>query len=134
MIVGRTGKHLFLTDNDDGKPPLLLRMVDDCDDIKFRFDFLIQPFVFINLEGLSKNSDQYNIAFGFSCRSALRSFRRRVAYANANFDRILSCSFVTLFFYISWALAHEYLTSSKDMVGWRTSSIRRQRELPKVLL
>ncbi|KAJ3704833.1 hypothetical protein LUZ61_008538 [Rhynchospora tenuis] len=72
FIVGRTGKHLFLTDSDDGKPPLLLRMVDDCDDIKFR--------------------------------SALRSFKRRVAYANANFDH---------------------------MVGWRTSSIRRQHELPK---
>lgn len=72
LIVGRTGNHLFLTDNDDGRPPLLLRMVDDCDDIKFR--------------------------------SALRSFKRRVAYANANFDH---------------------------MVGWRTSSIRRQHELPK---
>ncbi|URE07089.1 Putative serine esterase (DUF676) [Musa troglodytarum] len=72
LIVGRTGKHLFLTDNDDGKPPLLLQMVDDCDDIKFR--------------------------------SALHSFKRRVAYANANFDH---------------------------MVGWRTSSIRHQRELPK---
>ncbi|KAF3339255.1 lipase ROG1 [Carex littledalei] len=35
-IAGRTGKHLFLTDSDDGKPPLLLRMVDDSDDIKFR--------------------------------------------------------------------------------------------------
>ncbi|URE07091.1 Putative serine esterase (DUF676) [Musa troglodytarum] len=73
LIVGRTGKHLFLTDNDDGKPPLLLQMVDDCDDIKFR--------------------------------SALHSFKRRVAYANANFDH---------------------------MVGWRTSSIRHQRELPKL--
>ncbi|XP_062195561.1 uncharacterized protein LOC133898821 [Phragmites australis] len=72
LIVGRTGKHLFLTDNDDGRRPLLLRMVDDCDDLKFR--------------------------------SALRSFKRRVAYANANFDH---------------------------MVGWRTSSIRRQHELPK---
>ncbi|XP_038983813.1 putative lipase ROG1 isoform X2 [Phoenix dactylifera] len=72
LIVGRTGKHLFLTDNDDGKPPLLLRMVDDCDDIKFR--------------------------------SALRSFKRCVAYANANYDHI---------------------------VGWRTSSIRRQHELPE---
>ncbi|XP_058113801.1 uncharacterized protein LOC131256777 isoform X2 [Magnolia sinica] len=71
-IVGRTGKHLFLTDNDDGRPPLLLRMVDDCDELKFM--------------------------------SALRSFQRRVAYANANFDH---------------------------MVGWRTSSIRRQHELPK---
>ncbi|XP_068647798.1 putative lipase C4A8.10 [Aristolochia californica] len=71
-IVGRTGKHLFLTDSDDGKPPLLLQMVKDCDDIKFI--------------------------------SALRSFKRRVVYANANFDH---------------------------MVGWRTSSIRRQSELPK---
>ncbi|KAG9456010.1 hypothetical protein H6P81_000518 [Aristolochia fimbriata] len=71
-IVGRTGKHLFLTDRDDGRPPLLLRMVKDCDDIKFI--------------------------------SALRSFKRRVVYANANFDH---------------------------MVGWRTSSIRRQNELPK---
>ncbi|KAF8392924.1 hypothetical protein HHK36_021164 [Tetracentron sinense] len=71
-IVGRTGKHLFLTDNDDGRLPLLLRMVNDCDDLKFM--------------------------------SALRSFKRRVAYANANYDH---------------------------MVGWRTSSIRRQHELPK---
>ncbi|KAF8704479.1 hypothetical protein HU200_031433 [Digitaria exilis] len=72
LIVGKTGKHLFLTDNDDGRRPLLLRMVDDCGDLQFR--------------------------------SALRSFKRRVAYANANFDH---------------------------MVGWRTSSIRRQHELPK---
>eukprot|EP00268_Persea_americana_P063821 TRINITY_DN8326_c0_g1_i1.p1 TRINITY_DN8326_c0_g1~~TRINITY_DN8326_c0_g1_i1.p1 ORF type:complete len:438 (+),score=76.66 TRINITY_DN8326_c0_g1_i1:345-1658(+) len=71
-IVGRTGKHLFLTDNDEGQPPLLLQMVNDSEDLKFI--------------------------------SALRSFKRRVAYANANFDHI---------------------------VGWRTSSIRRQHELPK---
>jgi len=56
FIVGRTGKHLFLTDRDDGKPPLLVRMVEDCDDGKFM--------------------------------SALRSFKRRVAYANVTYDRI----------------------------------------------
>ncbi|KAJ9141195.1 hypothetical protein P3X46_031763 [Hevea brasiliensis] len=72
LIVGRTGKHLFLTDNDGGKPPLLLQMVNDSDDLRFI--------------------------------SALRAFKRRVAYANANYDH---------------------------MVGWRTSSIRRQQELPK---
>ncbi|KAK9130186.1 hypothetical protein Sjap_010673 [Stephania japonica] len=71
-IVGRTGKHLFLTDNDNGSLPLLLRMVNDCGDLKFM--------------------------------SALSSFKRRVAYANANYDH---------------------------MVGWRTSSIRRQNELPQ---
>ncbi|XP_066332693.1 putative lipase C4A8.10 isoform X1 [Miscanthus floridulus] len=75
FIVGRTGKHLFLTDMDDGKPPLLLRMVKDCDDGKFM--------------------------------SALRSFKHRVAYANVTYDHI---------------------------VGWRTSSIRRQQELPKLKL
>ncbi|KAJ1387662.1 hypothetical protein SESBI_39797 [Sesbania bispinosa] len=72
LIAGRSGKHLFLMDNDDGKPPLLLQMVDDSEDLKFM--------------------------------SALRAFKRRVAYANANYDH---------------------------MVGWRTSSIRRQHELPK---
>ncbi|GMN52152.1 hypothetical protein TIFTF001_021305 [Ficus carica] len=71
LIVGRSGKHLFLTDKDKDKP-LLLRMVNDTDDLKFI--------------------------------SALRAFKRRVAYANANYDH---------------------------MVGWRTSSIRRQSELPK---
>ncbi|KAL8126432.1 hypothetical protein AgCh_013644 [Apium graveolens] len=58
-LLGRTGKHLFLTDTDDGKPPLLLRMVDDCEELKFI--------------------------------SALQSFKRRVTYANARFDRILLC-------------------------------------------
>ncbi|GFY80670.1 alpha/beta-Hydrolases superfamily protein [Actinidia rufa] len=72
LIVGRSGKHLFLTDNDEGKPPLLVQMVNDSNDVKFM--------------------------------SALRSFKRRVAYANANYDYV---------------------------VGWRTSSIRRQHELPK---
>ncbi|CAI0402925.1 unnamed protein product [Linum tenue] len=72
LIAGRTGKHLFLTDNDHGKPPLLLRMVNDSDELKFI--------------------------------SALCAFKRRVLYANANFDY---------------------------MVGWGTSSIRRQNELPK---
>ncbi|KAK8473972.1 hypothetical protein V6N13_143569 [Hibiscus sabdariffa] len=34
-FLGRTGKHLFLTDGKDGKPPLLLRMVSDGEDLKF---------------------------------------------------------------------------------------------------
>lgn len=71
-ILRRTGKHLFLRDNDNGKPPLLLQMADDSDDLKFI--------------------------------SALQSFRRRVAYANTNFDHV---------------------------VGWSSSSLRRLNELPK---
>uniref|UniRef100_A0A1J3D723 Putative lipase ROG1 n=1 Tax=Noccaea caerulescens TaxID=107243 RepID=A0A1J3D723_NOCCA len=72
LAAGRTGKHLFLVDNDDGKPPLLIRMATDSHHLKFI--------------------------------SALHAFKRRVAYANVNFDY---------------------------MVGWRTSSIRRPNELPK---
>ncbi|PWA13746.1 alpha/beta-Hydrolases superfamily protein [Artemisia annua] len=34
-IFRRTGRHLFLTDNDDGKPPLLKRMLQDFDDCYF---------------------------------------------------------------------------------------------------
>ncbi|KAE8720523.1 putative Hydrolase [Hibiscus syriacus] len=56
-LFGRTGKHLFLKDGKNGKPPLLFQMVSDCEDLKFI--------------------------------TALQSFRRRVAYANADFDRIL---------------------------------------------
>ncbi|KAJ6296036.1 hypothetical protein OIU78_023966 [Salix suchowensis] len=59
LIVGRTGKHLFLTDNDN-EMPLLLQMVNDSDELRFI--------------------------------SALRAFKRRVVYANANYDRILFLS------------------------------------------
>ncbi|WOK92259.1 hypothetical protein Cni_G00950 [Canna indica] len=72
QILGRTGKHLFLKDKDNGKPPLLLQMVSDYGDLRFM--------------------------------SALQSFKRRVAYSNVCNDFI---------------------------VGWKTSSIRRQNELPK---
>ncbi|RDX91177.1 Rog1, partial [Mucuna pruriens] len=63
-------RHLFLTDDDEGKPPLLERMVEDYGDLYFI--------------------------------SALRTFKRRFAYSNVDYDHI---------------------------VGWRTSSIRRQSEL-----
>ncbi|XP_057509449.1 lipid droplet phospholipase 1-like isoform X1 [Actinidia eriantha] len=71
-IFRRTGQHLFLADDDDGKPPLLVRMVEDYSECHFM--------------------------------SALGSFKRRVAYSNVGYDHI---------------------------VGWRTSSIRRNSELPK---
>uniref|UniRef100_A0A1D1Y903 Putative lipase YOR059C n=1 Tax=Anthurium amnicola TaxID=1678845 RepID=A0A1D1Y903_9ARAE len=72
LIFRRTGRHLFLNDNDQGELPLLRRMVDDCSDLCFM--------------------------------SALQAFKRRVTYANVAYDHI---------------------------VGWRTSSIRRNSELPK---
>ncbi|VAI01967.1 unnamed protein product [Triticum turgidum subsp. durum] len=71
-LAGRSGKHLFLKDVEDEKPPLLLQMVTDYGDLHFI--------------------------------SALRSFKRCVAYSNVCGDFV---------------------------VGWKTSSIRRQHELPK---
>ncbi|XP_057971867.1 lipid droplet phospholipase 1 isoform X2 [Malania oleifera] len=71
-IFRRTGRHLFLTDGDEGKPPLLRCMVEDYGEYYFM--------------------------------SALRMFKRRVVYSNVGYDHI---------------------------VGWRTSSIRRNSELPK---
>lgn len=35
VIFGRTGKHFFLTDKPGGKPPLLVQMSHDCEDLKF---------------------------------------------------------------------------------------------------
>ncbi|KAK7344733.1 hypothetical protein VNO77_14714 [Canavalia gladiata] len=72
LIFRRTGRHLFLTDDDEGRPPLLERMIEDYGDLYFM--------------------------------SALCSFKRRVVYSNVDNDHI---------------------------VGWRTSSIRRDNELPK---
>lgn len=34
-VLGRTGRHLFLNDKAHGQPPLLLQMVNDCEDLKF---------------------------------------------------------------------------------------------------
>ncbi|GAQ86193.1 hypothetical protein KFL_002750100 [Klebsormidium nitens] len=73
LVVGRTGRQLFLTDGNSRRPPLLLKMSRDCRE---------GPFV-----------------------SSLRCFQLRVLYANAGYDH---------------------------MVGWRTSCIRRERELPKL--
>lgn len=83
-VAGRSGKHLFLTDNDDGELPLLIRMANDSKDIKFMlasfiptFALNILCFIFLTIFNLH-----------ILCSSALGSFKRRVAYANANYDRI----------------------------------------------
>lgn len=37
LIFRRTGRHLFLTDDDEGKPPLLKRMIEDYDECYFMY-------------------------------------------------------------------------------------------------
>ncbi|ONK66877.1 uncharacterized protein A4U43_C06F12970 [Asparagus officinalis] len=72
ILIGRTGRQLFLTDGKPSKPPLLLRMTSDYEDKMFI--------------------------------SSLAAFRSCTLYANVSYDH---------------------------MVGWRTSSIRRESELIK---
>ncbi|KAI3972584.1 hypothetical protein MKX01_019242 [Papaver californicum] len=38
-LLGRTGKYLFLIDEDKEKPPLLLQMANDCGDLRFMSAF-----------------------------------------------------------------------------------------------
>ncbi|KAI5394681.1 hypothetical protein KIW84_061349 [Lathyrus oleraceus] len=103
-IFRRTGRHLFLTDDDEGKPPLLKRLVEDYDECYFM--------------------------------SALRSFKRRVIYSNVGYDRILHMYiFLVIIGALSSLIAFVFIWFSfiktLDIVGWRTSSIRRDNELPK---
>lgn len=71
FLAGQTGRQLYLMDEKPTKPPLLLCMAQDCEDLQFL--------------------------------SALGCFKYRACYANVSYDH---------------------------MVGWRTSSIRRETELP----
>lgn len=70
VLAGQTGRQLYLMDEKPTKPPLLLSMAQDCEDLQFL--------------------------------SALHCFKYRACYANVSYDH---------------------------MVGWRTSSIRRETEL-----
>lgn len=110
-IFRRTGRHLFLTDNDGGQPPLLQRMVDDCGDLYFlyvsyKFSFLfVSVYIFVqsgfcHFPPIFGRVHFTSVAIIHFCRSALRAFKRRVAYANVGYDRIhpfvfLSCWFST---------------------------------------
>ena len=61
-FLGKTGKHLFLTDNDDGKPPLLLRMASDCENLKFMWVRITGDiYVFIVLGALFSSDDFQNL-------------------------------------------------------------------------
>lgn len=45
-FLGRSGRHLFLTDNDNGKPPLLLQMASDTENLKFMWA-LITNYIYV---------------------------------------------------------------------------------------
>ena len=95
LLVGRTGSQLYLTDTEGGLP-LLLAMTADSES---------GPFLSVYFLALGSDASQLLSGRLKGCRSGLRAFRRRVVYANAEYDH---------------------------MVGWRTSSIRREGELRKL--
>ncbi|KAL3615125.1 hypothetical protein CASFOL_040786 [Castilleja foliolosa] len=104
IFTGRTGSQLFLTDGKPNKPPMLLRMASDCEDGKFI--------------------------------SALGVFKCRVLYANVSYDRILILMKTESWLILlrrmkTLATSATILTLWGYMVGWRTSSIRREVELCK---
>lgn len=132
-LVGRTGYQLFLTDGKPNEPPLLLQMSSDCDDLKFMWE--------------KKNHYHHHFAVMFihnsffydHHRSSLASFQSRFLYANMSYDRILP--FIYNFICYSsipkskillrvWTC--KFSLGFLDMVGWRTSSIRRKNEVVKV--
>jgi Putative serine esterase (DUF676) len=39
-LFGRAGQHLFLTDSEEGKPPLLLRMITDSSNLHFMYTYV----------------------------------------------------------------------------------------------
>lgn len=87
-IFKRTGRHLFLKDEEEGKPPLLRRMVEDTGDCHFMYASLM------TLSSYVSSPNHVSKMFSLECvflyfRSALRAFKRRVVYSNVSHDRIL---------------------------------------------
>ena len=86
-LAGKSGKHIFLKDVEDEKPPLLLQMVTDYGGLHFMYAMKI-------IQLFSRKGDVSSFAvtcfiFCLCCRSALRSFKRRVVYSNVCNDCIL---------------------------------------------
>ena len=47
LIFRRTGRHLFLNDNDEGRPPLIRRMLEDEDENYFMYACSFYLFVIL---------------------------------------------------------------------------------------
>jgi len=84
-IAGKSGKHLFLKDIEDEKPPLLLQMVTDYGGLHFMYAIENNSNCFTKVELVL----MLQHALCLCCRSALGSFKRRVAYSNVCNDCIL---------------------------------------------
>lgn len=131
--LGKTGKHLFLADgDDDGKPPLLLRMVSDRRNLRFMWVFLHQ-LCYLMVETI--------LLWYLLITSPLRLWTVLLWDASSGVllmqTQALTVSFPSsgLLFSLLYCNSFGTLTSILliDLVGWSTSSIRRRSELPKVI-
>lgn len=149
LIFRRTGRHLFLNDDDEGKPPLLKRMIKDYGDCYFMYA-LAPLFLCGYLEWYQVSWDapisqsEYVIN-----RMTTKLFMQVcVAYIQTS-GGIFKCglwpypvftvhvALVDLYFWrflLNLPLLFPIMNHYKDIVGWRTSSIRRNSDLPKVML
>ncbi|KAF0910394.1 hypothetical protein E2562_001559 [Oryza meyeriana var. granulata] len=64
-IAGRSGKHLFLKDIEDGKPPLLLQMVTDYDQLCVLSTVVLFTQTFVMISLLAGEHLQYAINMNF---------------------------------------------------------------------
>ncbi|XP_011074317.1 uncharacterized protein LOC105159074 [Sesamum indicum] len=86
-LLGRTGRHLFLSDCDEGKPPLLLRMSSDSEDLKFIS--ALQLFK----RRIAYSNAQYDHLVGWSSASLRRRNelpKRRSLLKNAKYPHIVN--------------------------------------------
>ena len=146
LVAGMSGKHLFLMDKNDGKPPLLLRMVNDSEDLKFMLVSIYPQHWSVDQIALNSKNLIVTISSNLwlmTCVDQLYVHSKGVWLMQMQIMTVSSFVFKTAFGFwmlclnISSYLCFLYdlmstLTCHKDMVGWRTSSIRRQNELPKV--
>jgi len=86
-LAGKSGKHLFLKDVEDEKPPLLLQMVTDYGGLHFMY--AMKTIRLVSRKGEVSPVAATCLIFCLCCRSALRSFKRRVVYSNVCNDCIL---------------------------------------------
>lgn len=94
-IAGKSGKHLFLKDIEDEKPPLLLQMVTDYGGLHFMYAMKNNFTCFTKAE-VSPDVATCFIFF-LCCRSALGSFKRRAVYSNVCNDCILVAQMFPVF-------------------------------------
>ncbi|RYR36158.1 hypothetical protein Ahy_A10g051187 isoform F [Arachis hypogaea] len=134
LFVGQTGTQLFLTDGNPNKPPLLLRMASDCEDGKFMY--VMNPYVlaidsYVSviqcLQDFTAFVDLHSEHFDFALFMPM--YHMTVSIKHIFFNQTcFICHKQTYWLFLSFGNSYNFYI---DMVGWRTSSIRRETELGK---